>query len=117
MVVGGLGRLLELIVGLLEEILGLRRVAAHVPLVRLLRGGDLLEGLPGELLRRGEIGVPVRVDVAGRLCGVEGDGGEKKKEGEETDLGPAHGSVSYLISDARSLPPPTMKVNEMSGSA
>ena len=41
-------RHLELVVSLVEQLLGLLRVATHVPFVRLLRGGDALVRLAGE---------------------------------------------------------------------
>jgi len=40
--VGSFSRLLQLIAGLLEKLLGVRRVAAHVKFIRLLRRVDLL---------------------------------------------------------------------------
>jgi hypothetical protein len=62
-VVGGLGGLLELVVGLIEEVLSFGGVAVHVPFVGLLGGSDLLPGLRAEALGCGEIRVTVRVDV------------------------------------------------------
>ena len=56
--VGGFGGLLQFVVGLLEQIFRPGGVAFHVPLVGLLGGGDLLEGLFGEALCGSDVRVP-----------------------------------------------------------
>ncbi len=65
--IGRFGRQLQLLVRLIEQVLGLRRVALHVPLIVLLRGHDLLICLFAESLRRSQIGMMVGVDVLRRL--------------------------------------------------
>src|SRR5262245_4567580 len=60
--VGGLGRQLELVAGLVEQLLRLLGMAPEVELVGVLGGGHLLIGLGHELLGGGEIRVFCRAD-------------------------------------------------------
>ena len=45
----------EFVIHLIEKFLGLGRVAVHVPLVGLLRGGNFFPGLARKVLRRGKV--------------------------------------------------------------
>src|SRR6185312_10416456 len=74
-------RRLELAVGLVEQILRLRRVAVHVPFVRLLRSDDAVVGLVGEPLRRGDVRMTPAADVAYRLRSERGGGDQRQRGG------------------------------------
>jgi hypothetical protein len=59
--------LLQLVVGLVEQGLGLRGVALHIPLIGLLRGNYFLPGLLAQPLCGCEVGMTRRIDI---LLGV-----------------------------------------------
>jgi len=54
----------QLVVNLIEKLLGLRRVAFHVPFVGLLRGTDFFPCIAREALRRGKIRMLVAVTLS-----------------------------------------------------
>src|SRR5579862_9153262 len=63
-------------VRLIKQLLGLRRMPAQIPLVGLLRRGDLIEGLVAEALRGSQVRVPLRTHIRWRLgqcCGCNDD--------------------------------------------
>src|ERR1700732_1081126 len=66
----------QLVVHLVQQLLGLLRMALHVPLVRPLRLGDLVERPARGLLRRGDVGVPTWVHIPHRrrLCSEQPTG-------------------------------------------
>src|SRR5579864_5092505 len=57
--VGGLGRHLQLVIDLIEQLLGFGGVAVHVPLVGFLRRADLLPRIAREALCGGEVWMPL----------------------------------------------------------
>src|SRR5215472_12081720 len=65
--VGRLGCLLQLVVGLIKQILGFLSVAFHVPFIGLLGISDPLESLSCKALGRSDVGVFPRADVLGRF--------------------------------------------------
>ena len=67
--VRGLGGELQFLIHLIEQVLGLRSVPVHVPLVRLLRRSDLLPSLLWKSLRRRQIRMLLAADILDRLLG------------------------------------------------
>ena len=57
----------QLVVDLLEQFFRLFGMALHVPFVGFLRGGDLLVGLPTQILGLVEIGMVSLGDILGRI--------------------------------------------------
>ncbi|MFZ0412816.1 MAG: hypothetical protein WA875_09225 [Candidatus Acidiferrales bacterium] len=80
---------LEFLIGLIEEFLGFRGVAIEIPLVGRLCGDDLVEGLIGEALRSGEIGMARCANVTSRFLSqsrATADEGDAEKAAEERVL-------------------------------
>lgn len=67
--VRGLRCLLQLVVGLIQQVFRFLRMTLHVPLVRFLRVDNSLPGLPAQPLRSRQVGVPAGRHVLARpLC-------------------------------------------------
>jgi len=84
--VSGGGGLPQLIIRLIEQILGMLSVTLHVPLVGLLGLDDLLEGVMAHALGIRKVRVPLARNVAcGALSNSHGDSYEPKQDRERED--------------------------------
>src|SRR5579862_6291716 len=61
--VGSHGGLLEFVAGLVEQLLGMLRVAIHIKLIGLLGSLDLFKGLVAKTLRRSQVWMSFPTDV------------------------------------------------------
>lgn len=68
--IGSQGRGLEFAGSLIEKLSSVSRVAAHIPIVSALRGGNFVECFADVMLRPGHVRMPARIDVLRRrsLC-------------------------------------------------
>lgn len=93
----------DLAVGLLEQLLGMLRVAVHIPAVGALGGEKITVGLMSELFGLREVGVtaPETVVVVLREGEASGDAGEGD-EGHPGELTWVHvvASVGHKVSEA-----------------
>jgi hypothetical protein len=92
----------ELAIHLIEQLLGLGGVTAHVKFIGALRRGDFLVRLRREPLRGGEIRMASATDVVhGWGSDCHGDG--TKQSGAEEQF-PDHGDLQMCVKDLQCLP-------------